>query len=66
MTLIAVGPTPPGDPFPPQWAVAGSSRDSARPISHRPFTAEYDAELAVSVSRKENATIGLVGPSFIP
>jgi Xaa-Pro aminopeptidase len=35
------------------------------PSAH--YTSEYDAELAVSVLKeKKNATIGLVGKSFIP
>jgi len=68
MTLISCGPTPPGDPFPPQWAARGVKQRLGAPYfptAH--YTHTYDAELAVSVlNEKKDATIGLVGKSFIP
>ena len=68
MSLISVGPLPPGEPAPPAWAVHGVKRRLSAPYfptAH--YTSTYDAELAVSVLKeKKGAVIGLVGPSFIP
>ncbi len=68
MTLICSGPFPPGDPFPPQWAVRGvKQRLNAPYFASAHYTHTYDAELAVNVLKeKKDAKIGLVGKSFIP
>ncbi len=68
MTMISVGPTPPGEPAPPPWAVRGvKKRLSAPYFATAHYTHSYDAELAVSVLKeKKDALIGLVGKSFIP
>jgi Xaa-Pro aminopeptidase len=68
MTLITCGPNPPGEPYPPQWAVRGvKNRFSAPYFPSASFTSDYDAELAVGVlKKKKKANIGLVGKSFIP
>ncbi|MFC1868019.1 M24 family metallopeptidase [Thermodesulfobacteriota bacterium] len=68
MTTITCGPFPPGHAGPPPWAVRGVKTRLGAPFfptAH--YTSEYDAELAVSVLKeKKDATIGLVGKSFIP
>ncbi len=68
MTLISVGPAAPAEPAPPAWAVRGvKKRLSAPYFPNAHYTSTYDAELAVGVLKeKKGATIGLVGPSFIP
>ena len=68
MTTITCGPIPPGHPGPPPWAVRGVKKRLGAPyFPSAHYTSEYDAELAVSVLKeKKNATIGLVGKSFIP
>lgn len=68
MTLITSGPNPPGDTFPPQWAVRGVKRRLSAPyFPSIYYTSTYDAELALGVLReKEQGTIGLVGSSSIP
>jgi Xaa-Pro aminopeptidase len=68
MTFITCGPPPPGEPFPPQWAVRGvKKRLSAPYFPSLHYTSTYDAELAVNVLKeKKGATIGLIGKSFIP
>ena len=68
MTLITVGPIPPGEPAPPLWAVRGvKKRLSAPYFPSAHYTHTYDAELAVSVLKeKKGAEIGLVGRSSIP
>ena len=68
MTLISCSPTPPADPFPPQWAARGVKRRLGSPyFSSLCYTSTYDAELAVEILQKRRgATIGLVGRSFIP
>jgi len=68
MTLITVGPKPPGEPFPPKWAVRGvKQRLSAPYFASAHYTHTYDAELAVSVLKeKKDAVVGLVGRSYIP
>jgi Xaa-Pro aminopeptidase len=68
MTTVAVGPIPPGDPYPPQWAVRGVKRRLGAPyFQSAHYTHTYDAELAVSaLKEKPKATIGLVGRSYIP
>lgn len=68
MTLINCGPTPPGEPYPPAWAVRGvKNRLGAPYFPSAHYTSKYDAELALGVlSEKKAATIGLVGKSYIP
>jgi Xaa-Pro aminopeptidase len=68
MTLISVGPPPPGDPAPPAWAVRGVKRRlSAAYFASVHYTSTYDAELAVGVLKeKKRATVGLVGRSYFP
>ncbi len=68
MTLISVGPPPPGEFAPPAWAVRGVKRRlSAAYFASVHYTATYDAELAVGVLKeKKRATIGLVGRSYFP
>ena len=68
MTLIAVGPWPPGDPFPPEWAVRGvKQRLSAPYFPSVRYTSSYDAELAARVlGERRGAAVGIVGRSFIP
>ena len=68
MTLITCGPTAPGEPNPPAWAVRGVKKRLAAPyFPSVHYTSDYEAELAVSVLKeKPGATIGLVGRSFIP
>jgi Xaa-Pro aminopeptidase len=68
MTLISPGPNPPGDPGPPPWAVRGVKRRLGAPyFPSVHYTCYYDAELAVEVLKeKKDATVGLVGRSFIP
>ncbi len=68
MTTIAVGPTPPGEPWPPAWAARGVKKRLGAPyFPTANYTAKYDAELAVGVLKeKKNPRIGLVGTSFIP
>jgi Xaa-Pro aminopeptidase len=68
MTLISPGPNPPGDPGPPPWAVRGVKRRLGAPyFASVHYTCHYDAELAVeALKEKKDATIGLVGRSFIP
>ncbi len=68
MTLISVGPPPPGEFTPPLWAVRGVKRRlSAAYFASVHYTSTYDAELAVGVLKeKKRATIGLVGRSYFP
>jgi Xaa-Pro aminopeptidase len=68
MSLISVGPFPPGEPAPPAWAARGVKRRLSAPyFPSAQYTYKYDAEVAVGVLKeKTRATIGLVGPSFIP
>lgn len=68
MTLISVGPMPPGEPSPPPWAVRGvKTRLSAPYFPTAHYTHTYDAELAVGALKgKKDAVIGLVGKSFLP
>jgi len=68
MTTIHSGPNPPGEPSPPIWAVRGVKKRLGAPyFPSAHYTSSYDAELAAGVlSEKKNATIGLVGPSYIP
>ncbi len=68
MTLITCGPTPPGDPFPPQWSVRGVKQRLAAPyFPSIHYTNDMDASLAVGVLKgKKGAVVGLVGKSFIP
>jgi Xaa-Pro aminopeptidase len=68
MTLISPGSNPPGDPGPPPWAVRGVKRRLGAPyFPSVHYTRYYDAELAVDVLKeKKDATIGLVGRSYIP
>lgn len=68
MTLVSPGANPPGDPGPPPWAVRGVKKRLAAPyFPSAHYTAHYDAELAAGVlGEKKGATIGLVGPSYIP
>jgi len=68
MSLISVGPFPPGEPAPPAWAVRGVKRRLSAPyFPSARYTYTYDAELAVGVLKeKKGSTIGLVGPSFFP
>ena len=68
MTLITCGPTAPGEPNPPAWAVRGVKKRLAAPyFPSVHYTSDYEAELAVSVLKaKPGATIGLVGRSYIP
>lgn len=68
MTLITCGPPPPGEPFPPQYAVRGVKRRLAAPyFPSFHYTGTMDAELVVGVlSEKKGATVGLVGRSSIP
>ena len=67
MTLIACGPIPPGDPFPPAYAVRGvKNRFSAPYFVTAHYTNRYDADLAANVLKeKPRAKIGLVGKSSI-
>lgn len=68
MTTITCGPKPPGEPFPPPFAVRGvKSRLAAPYFPSIHYTNTMDAELAAGVlSKKKNATVGFVGLSFIP
>jgi Xaa-Pro aminopeptidase len=68
MTTITCGPTPPGEPFPPQYSVRGVKKRLAAPyFPSFHWTGTLDAELVVQVlSEKKGATVGLVGRSFIP
>jgi Xaa-Pro aminopeptidase len=68
MTLINCGPKAPGDPAPAEWAVRGvKQRLNAPYFPSAHYTHTLDAELAVSVLKeKKDATVGLVGKSFIP
>ena len=68
MTLISCGAFPPGDPGPPKWAVRGVKKRLGAPyFPSIHYTGTYDAELAAGVLKeKKGATIGLVGPSYIP
>jgi Xaa-Pro aminopeptidase len=68
MTLITSGPIPPGDPFPPAWAVRGVKNRLAAPyFSSVHYTDRYDAELAAGVLKEQpKAKIGLVGRTYIP
>jgi len=68
MTLIASGPTPPGDPFPPQWAVRGVKQRLAAPyFPSIHYTSTMDAALVVGVLKeKKQAAVGLVGTSYMP
>jgi Xaa-Pro aminopeptidase len=68
MALISCGPTPPGEPPPPQWAARGVKKRLGAPyFVSMHYTSTYDAEIAVGVLKeKKRATIGLVGRSSIP
>jgi Xaa-Pro aminopeptidase len=68
MTLISPGPNPPGDPGPPSWAIRGVKRTLGAPyFPSVHYTCYYDAELAAGVLKeKKDATVGLVGRSYIP
>ncbi|MFC1869200.1 M24 family metallopeptidase [Thermodesulfobacteriota bacterium] len=68
MTFLTSGPTPPGEPYPPQWSVRGVKKRLATPyFPSIHYTSTYDAELIVEVLKeKKDATVGLVGTSFIP
>ena len=68
MTLISPGANPPADPGPPEWAVRGVKKRLGAPyFPSAHYTGTYDAELAVGVLKEiEDATIGLVGQSYIP
>lgn len=68
MTLISCSPSPPGEPFPPAWSARGvKTRLGAPYFPSLHYTSELDASLAVDVLKvKKGATVGLVGPSFIP
>jgi Xaa-Pro aminopeptidase len=69
MTLINSGGAPPAEsPYPAAWAVQGVKQRLCAPyFASLHYTSHMDAELAVGVLReKPGATIGLVGPSFIP
>ncbi len=68
MTMINCGPFPPAEGGPPPWAVRGVKQRIGAPyFPSVHYTANYDAELAVGVlKQKKNATIGLVGKSYIP
>jgi Xaa-Pro aminopeptidase len=68
MTLIGNGPFPPGEPFPPKWALRGVRQRLNAPFfptAH--YTSIYEAQYAVDVlQEKKDAVIGLVGKSSIP
>jgi Xaa-Pro aminopeptidase len=68
MTLINSGPLPPGDPFPPAWSCRGVKQRLGAPyFSSAHYTHTYDAELAAGVLKgRKDATVGLVGRSFLP
>ena len=68
MTLVSPGANPPADPGPPPWAVRGVKQRLGAPyFPSAHYTGTYDAELVVGVLKeKKEATIGLVGRSFIP
>jgi len=68
MTLISHGPAAPGEPMPPAWAARGvKKRLSAPYFASARSTHTWDGEMAVDVLKeKKGATIGLVGPAFIP
>ena len=55
-------------PGPPPWAVSGVKQRLGAPyFPSVHYTSEYDAEIAVKVLKgKKDATIGLVGKSYIP
>lgn len=68
MTLIGNGPFPPGEPFPPKWAVRGVKQRLNAPFfptAH--YTSIYEARYAVDVLKeKKDAVIGIAGKSYIP
>lgn len=68
MTMISCGPFAPAEAGPPPWAVRGVKQRLGAPyFPSAHYTSTYDAELAVGVlKQKKDATIGLVGKSFIP
>ncbi len=68
MTLISCGALAPSDPGPPPWAVRGVKERLGAPyFPSAHYTSTYDAELAVGVlKKKKDATVGLVGKSYIP
>jgi len=68
MTLVSHGAFSPGEPGPPEWAVRGvKKRLSAPYFASVHYTNTYDGEIAVQVLKEnKEATIGLVGRSFIP
>lgn len=68
MTTITCGPKPPGEPFPPQYAVRGVKKRLAAPYFQSiHYTSTMDAELVAGVlEEKKGATVGLVGRSSIP
>jgi Xaa-Pro aminopeptidase len=69
MTVINCGAAPPaGQAFPPAWFARGiKDRLGDVYFGTLPYTAYYDAKLAVDVlKQKPNATIGWVERTFIP
>ena len=69
MTVINCGAAPPaGQAFPPAWFARGiKDRLGDVYFATLPYTAHYDARLAVDVLKsKPNAVIGWVEPTFIP
>jgi len=69
MTVINCGAAPPAaQVFPPPWFARGiKNRLGDVYFATLPYTAYYDAMLAVDVLKeKPNATIGWVEPTFIP
>lgn len=68
MTTIVCGSEPPNDNWPPPFAARGIKRKLGHVyFSTLPYTALYDAELAVGVLKeKQNPTIGWVEKTTIP
>ncbi len=68
MTIVSQGPFPPGDPYPPAWALRGVKQRLSSPfLDSINWTTHYEADLALSELKKTpSAKIGWVGMPHIP